>query len=288
MKKAISLLVLTLSLFFSIFSQNLISTQAISIEDVKDIYIDLTYEEIEFSPIYGNEIVVDLYANNNHLLPQIIVNKEGRGELIIKTSTKGYNATKGDICKIAVYIPRETPFNNIEISLLHSSFSLDSLKAKDLLIIDRGDEKGRIDILNSSFSSLNLLSNNSFINLQNVKAEYIRTQTKTSDIAFKNISSDYFDVTTKEGFVTVSLSSYPYATSTISTDSSNIEVFVPSIKRTPDMGFTLDVHSNKGTFNNKIDKKKLTPRLGFTKDYNEGGAYLSLNTTSGDITVAEY
>lgn len=286
MKKTVSFLSLFLTFIFSLFSQNLISTKALNINEVKCLTVDLTYEKIEFSPIYGNEIVIDLYANNNHMLPSISLdqNEEGRGCLSLKTSTKGNNATSGDICKISVYIPYEAFFDSITINLTNPNFILDSVKAKDVLIIDRGKEKGRIDVINSNISSLNIMSSSSFINIQNIKSEYIKTNTKDSEIALKNIASDYFDVESKNGIITASLISVPYATSTIKSENGTIELFVPKENE----GFTLNVHSNKGSLNNKIDKKKLSPRLGYEKSYNEGGAIIYLVTTNSDITVSDY
>ena len=290
MKKTFSILTLFLLFFHSLFSQslsNLISTNAIDTSTIKNIDIDLTYESISFSPIYGDEIVVDLYANNNLMLPVIDID-EGRGLLTIKTSTKGYNATVGDICKIAVYIPRDVFFDNINITLVSSTFTIDEVKAKDISIIDRGNKEGRIDIINSNFSSLSILSNSSVLNLEKVKAEYIKCFTKDSNIALKNISSDYFDINTKTGFISVSLSTIPLATSNITTISGNIELFVPNATRSNNIGFTLEVYSNKGELNDKINKKKLQPRLGYTRDINNGGAIILLSSERGNIEVSEY
>ena len=233
MKKTISFFFILNTIFFSFFSQNinsnLISTMAINIKDVKDINIFLTYEEIEFSSIYGNEIVVDLYANNNHLLPSIDVtkDKESRGVLNIKTSTKGYSATKGDKCKIAVYIPQKVLFDNISFLSVNPFFSLSNINAKDALIMDKGISNGNINITNSKFSSLTVLSENSKVNIENTESEYLSIKTNSGNITLKNITSDYFDIITKTAFVSIFLKQVPLASSNINTTDGNIELFIP-------------------------------------------------------------
>ena len=308
MKKIISILYFAAVCTFLAFTQsaynsNLLSTTAFNASEINDIFINVTFEEIEFSEIYGSEIVIDIYGNNNILLPEIINDKEKRS-LNISSSEKSKKPTAGDICKIAVYIPAESFFNNFSIEFTNKQIiNIGNIAANNINIFDKTPPANSSNIfIQNVKGNLKAVSSTGNINIKNYQGEYFSAVTKTGNISCSNITADYFDLKSNTGHISIALDNFPSGSSLISSKTGNVQFFIPtnsyikagqedqadSDDNGTNTGFNLNIHSTNGTFFNKLENKRFSPRQGYEESFNGGGAVISIETVTGNIEVDEY
>lgn len=307
--------------FFSLnfFAQNLsninlLTSLSFPPKEIENIKIETTYENLEIVESYSPELSIELFGNNNKILPKIITEEKSLSILSISKKT-----TPGDFCKIVLYIPTDFILNKIEIKTgqkTNNKISLLNFKT-NLLDIETYDSNincsfvdgnikiktvnGNINFDNINSENTSLLTKNGIINLKNAKicqfsalsdskninidnltSEYLLIKTLAGPISADNLICDYFDIQSESSNISISLKQVPDATSNIKSNSGFVQLFIPTFE-----SFSLEVHSNSGTFFNKLEKKRFTPRHTFKKDYKNGGATISVKTFSGDIEIDE-
>lgn len=297
------------------YKPNLIFERTYSSSEIKNIDINLSYEEIEFSESHSKDFSLELFSNNNKLLPKITHTNN-----TIKIITTNKETTIGDICKIILYIPKDCRLQNLiikDINKTNKIINLNNIKADTISINTNksnisgqyiyGDltintnegnidfykilsekcsiftKNGQISIKNANFNQLYAISQSKNIKIENFTGEYLYIKNTTGTISADNITADYFDIQNDLGDSSISILEVPTGSSFIKSKSGFIQLFVP-VKQ----DFNLIVHSNNGTFYNKLEKKRFTPRHQYEKHYNKGGASITVNTVSGDIEVDRY
>lgn len=294
---------------------NLLSTQSFPQNTIKNLRVQTSYENLEIVESYGTDLSLELYGNNNLRLPEITTSENS---LTITSTSK--KTTFGDICTIILYIPADTVFQNCEIKTgekTTSKINLANLKSNNLNIetfnsdikgsfitgniviksvsgnveIDNISSEnsaiftknGQISIKNAEIRQFSTISDSGFVKIENLTGEYFLGKTEKGTISGDDLVCDYFDISSNSGDISLSLKQAPVGSSTIKSETGFIQCFIQDKD-----SFTLKVHSTKGTFFNKLDKSRNTPRHQFRKDYNNGGAELSIKTFSGDIEVDRY
>lgn len=291
---------------FTLFSQdlsasNFISTQSFEKTGIEKFNINLSYENIEFSEIYSDEISIDIYSNNDKLLPTVNKNND-----TLEINSKMKLSTPGDYCKIVVYLPKKFSLNNLYVNIGNSKntkllcineFTIPNIPIKNININSQNTDikgnnfnsdikintvDGNILLTNITSKQLYIISKNGKINIDNYKGEYIFLKTD-NNINADNILCDYFKVFTNQGSLYLALKQAPLATSYIESTTGLIQLFVPEKNN-----FNIEVHSSKGTFSDKIINKRFTPRHEYSYSYNQGGASIKINTTIGNIELDNF
>ena len=309
---------------FTVFSQNyadakvnanLLSAQTFPQNSIRNLTIETTYENLQVVESYGTDLSLELYCNNNKLLPEITTTENS---LTIKSTPK--KTTAGDICQIILYIPADTNFENfiiktgeknkgnislanlksdilnietynsnvsgsflsgnITIKSVNGNVEIDNISSENSAIFTKN---GQISIKNAQIRQFSTISDSGIVKINNFTGEYILLKTEAGNIIADNLICDYFDINSKSGDVSISLKETPTGSSNLHSDKGFVQCFIPE-----EESFTLVVHSTKGTFFNKLDKSRNTPRHDFIKDYNNGGAEIAIKTFSGDIEVDRY
>lgn len=339
MKKVFPLIILSILINFEIYStnkqiqshnqpqellfkKNHLTSQDFNSEDVKNITIKTTYETIEFSEIYGTDISIDIYSNNNTILPEI---KLENNTLTIKSSviTKSKRATPGDICKIIIYLPKDIWLNSLSILYAPELFTQKTeppQKNEEFIIPGINSLNTTIETINTNITGKNITGNivlktkNGNIKLENITSKpvsktkkitkeniqlYATTDTGTitlsnfsgsylslksgNSITARNIATEIFEMKSLEGNIFATLKNSPLATSEIITKSGNIQIFLPK-----NSSYTINVTSLRGTFIDKIDPQRKTRPHTITKNYNKGGPSINLETLTGTIELESF
>lgn len=285
-------------------SKNLVSTQAFPIDEVKNLNIKITYENIQFSTIYGSEISIEIYSNNNQLLPEISL-KNQTLSLISSPINTLKKITPGDNCKIIVYMPKEVKFYNFSFFYAPTFFNPKSPQSDNAFVIPpissenilietkntdiKGDklnsnlilktETGNINITNTKSSELQATSRYGNININNFSGHYLLLKTP-NNITANNISTDFFELKSDIGNITLNLKKAPESSSYIKTTKGLVQLFLPETAN-----FNISVLSPHGRFLDKTQNRRISARYEYTKSYNNGGALIKIETTTGNTEL---
>lgn len=273
MKKTFSLiLVFNIFLFLFAVEPNLILSKSFS--NITDFNFDLGHENLTIENIYGDEILVELYSNNNKKLPKVY---ENEGILILKTKqTKLYPS---DYCNIKIYIPYEFVFENVNIQTNSGNIILQDLSSEELSIKSISGKIKSQELKISSY--INLYSISGQIDINTVTTETISVQSASGFIYISSIIADYFDTTTDSGIIEISLASQPKASSRIHSKTGEVHLSFQN----KSFGFDLIASSTNGIFRDEINNLRLTPRNEYRNSYFGGGPEIQIRTTSGNIFV---
>lgn len=303
------------------FHRNLMTSQSFFSEDVKNLSIETTFETLEFLEIYGTEISIDVYSNNNTILPKITKKNK---TLSIKSSviTESKKNTPGDKCKIIIYLPKDIWLDNLNIFYAPELFSQKKLSSQqqEFTIPKIKSLNTTIETINANITGKNLtgsiiiktntgnitienimptqitsslkinnedvqfyaITNTGNITLSNFTGHYLSLKTK-NNITARNIAPEIFEIKTSEGNTVATFKNSPIATSQINSKSGNIQLFMPK-----NASYSINITSPRGTFIDKIqDQRKNRPHA-ITKQYNDGGPTINLETIKGTIELENF
>ena len=280
---------------------------------ISNLDIKLICEDLEIKETYGDEILIEVYCNNRKKAPSI----ECRNETLYISSKVNFTVI-GFTCKVKVYLPANQQFSNVKIEGTSSDISIDALSAKDLylnttsgdiqctsLSIDNNAKitstsgeihieeittkeltskttSGEISCEKISCDTATITSNSGEINIDDFYGEYFKINTTSGEIDIYNIDTEYFTAGSTSGEISLDFKKIISAKSQIKTTSGEIQIFVPQ-----NSSFNVAVSSTSGTFKDKISGNRLTPRAEYIQKYNEGGAQITIRTTSGNITLED-
>ena len=280
---------------------------------ISNIEIKLICEDLEIKETYGDEILIEVYCNNRKKAPVI----ECKNETLYISSKVNFTVF-GFICKVKVYLPANQKFSNVKIEGTSSDISIDSLYSEDFYLDTTSGEiectnlsiennsiitstSGEIDIEEISTKELTskttsgeisfgkiscdtatITSNSGEINIDDFYGEYFKVNTTSGEIDIYNIDTEYFAAGSTSGEISLDFKKIISAKSQIKTTSGEINIFVPK-----NSSFNVAVSSSSGTFKDKISGNRLTPRSEYIQKYNEGGAQMTIRTTSGNISLED-
>ena len=311
------LLSLTLScLTAAAFSlPSLFNSQLYKVNDIKNIHIDLTWEDVDIQENNdtGN-ILVEVYCNNRKWAPEV---KSSGSTIVIKAKKKSYSAFEQKKCTVIVKIPSHTQFESINFVTtsgdIHSqtiinadTFSAESTSGDQSfttnIIVQNATFKATSgDIFVDSLSGQNLKAETTSgsikfnaleeqnvsleatsgsVKLTNTIIEKTLVKTTSGSITIEGNISKAFDLNATSGTIGLELDTAPSSRSRIDTTSGTIFVGLPG-----NDDFSLWVQTTGGSFTNAITKEKITDHVNYKQDINNGGAMIMLSSTSGRITV---
>lgn len=322
MKKILALFFLT-SLTAGVFAlPNLLKKEQFGAPAIDNIDVDLSWEDIIFKETYdSSSIEVEVYCNHKKNAPEVSVSGSALKIESVKRSFGFFEFVdnpSGTRCTVMVYVPQKKDFEEIsihtssgdikierllsaksEITIRSSSGDIDSeqglfadkvsiqASSGDIEVynIDADDfsietSSGDISVEKFTGGTGTLRASSGDIKVKDFATEYAEIKTTSGQIYVKKLDCDYFDVKSTSGEITLELTNGPAATSSIQCTSGDIELYLPMRAK-----FSAEVSSTSGTFHDKFNNNRLSPRGTLRQDYNGGGSLIKIHTTSGDIEL---
>ena len=312
MKKILaSLLLAALSLPLFANEKNLVAQKSFEYGKITDFDFNLTYEEVFFEKTMAYQLSIEIYCNNKKKIPEF----EITNETFYLTSVV-HRVYPGDVCKVYIYCPDNTKFDNVKISSASGQISIKNMEA---INADIKAVSGKITISNLSLEEdLNLKTTSGSIKAENIYAEstaisstsgsitvaniatsemenkttsgkisldqftgeYLLLKSTSGKMISKNTGCNYFTVEGTSGAVELELNKKISASSSIKTVSGTVSLHVPK-----NAGFNVSVSTTSGRLYDEINDNSFTPRSGYNKSYYGGGSEIAIKTTSGSITI---
>lgn len=181
--------------------KNIVYNQAFDFSAIENLDISLTYENLQISRIYGNEIVVEIGSNNIKKIPQVTVQDES-----LQIISKEQKTSRGNKCNVYVYIPQDFGASEIKLNSVSGTISADILQSQNAVHIK--NVSGRTDIAAC-------------------QTEFYTASSLSGNITLQKISVDFFDFSSTSGNIFVELEAAPLASSKIKNGSGKSQMYVP-------------------------------------------------------------
>ena len=319
MKKIVTLILLA-SLTAGAFAlPNLLKKEQFGAGAIEDLNIDLAWENLEIKESYDtSSIDVEIYCNYKKFAPEVSVSGSAL-EIESSKRHRGFFSTPtGLTCTVIIYLPQKKDFDEVEIEVSSADIVIESvLSAKDEIVIS--STSGEIISKNGLFAdTVEVSSSSGDIDLYNVDAdkfivsatsgditlrkftggtgeitstsgdikaddfasEYADFESTSVSIYVKKLDCDYFDAQNTSGGISLELINEPIASSSVECSSGDINIYLPMRAK-----FSIDVSCSSGTFRDKFNNNRLSPRDEYCMDYNGGGSVIKLRTSSGDVSL---
>lgn len=309
------LLISTLLLFTftSLFAANKNLIFKESYTDIKNLNFQLRSENVTIKEIYGDEISVEVYSNNKHLMPEI---NNTKANLVIKSNNKSFRF--GEYCNLEICIPQDYKFNAVAIKHTSGDLNIENMIAENISIygtsgslhadtisanykLDLQSTSGSTKIKKASSDELEIISTSGSIQIEKINTieskisvtsgsvNFEKLDTESFDITstsgsikISNISCDYFTATSTSGSTMMEFENAPTATSRIRTTSGSIKLYFLSNE-----GFDLTFSTNSGSYTDSINNDRSSPHGTITRTFFGGGPDLIVSTTSGSLLIDE-
>ena len=252
---------------------NLIFRESYRLADVQNLVMALNSENVEIKNFRGYKVTVEAYSNNTSRSPII---KRANKSIIIEHSKEHFY--KADYCNLIIYIPYDYKLNSFEYISDSGNLSAEEIWSDK---VNARSNAGSISFENLiSSDTLSISTTKGKIKISKFKGEYFELTSESGAIQMNKVQAEYFNASSGAGQVFINLENAPVATSQIKTSRGNITVELPASEN-----FNLQVLSNSGTFRDNIRDVRKSARGEHDFKYNDGGALLILQTSSGDITL---
>ena len=306
------------SLATSLFAlPNLLEKKEVSASSIKNLDINLSWENLEVQETYSTTIDIEIYCNNNKMAPRV---KASGSTLYIDSAGRSNNFnlfSPGNRCTVILYIPQNKQFNDIDLTASSGDIDVKTLLSSQKIYIaassgeitsekglyadeiklrassgdiqaenlDANDftaetSSGDITIKGYTGSTGSLSASSGDLEVDGFAAEYTSFKTSSGEITVKKLDCDYFDAKSTSGAIYLELSNPILAKSSASASSGSITLVIPE-----NASFEVASHSSSGSFKNKFTNNKFVPRDTYHEKINGGGPLLELSTSSGSIEL---
>lgn len=259
MKKHIALLftfLLSLPLFAD--PKNIVYNEAFDFSAIENLDISLTYENLQISRIYGEEIVIEIGSNNIKKIPQVTVQDE-----TLRIISKEQKTSRGNKCNVYVYLPQDFSINEIKLHNESGSISADILQAQNAVLIS--NVSGRTDIASC-------------------QTELYKATSVSGNITLQKIAVDFFDFSSTSGTIFAELEQTPLASSKITNTSGKSQLYYPKSSNFEFSAFTVS-----GSIKTPdSDSNKKNAGTNYQSIIGTGGPQLSISSVSGKIEITAY
>ena len=259
MKKLVIILcafLLSLPLFAD--PKNIVYNQAFGFSAIENLDISLTYENLQISRIYGNEIVVEIGSNNIKKIPQVTVQDES-----LQIISKEQKSSRGNKCNVYLYLPQDFDAKSIELHNVSGNISADILQSQNAVHIK--NVSGRTDIAAC-------------------QTEFFTASSLSGNITLQKIAVDFFDFSSTSGNIFVELAQASQASSKIKNVSGKSQLYFP--KETNFDLLALTVSGSIKSPESSPDKKNAGTN--YQSIIGTGGPQLSISSVSGKIEITAY
>ncbi len=181
--------------------KNIVYNEAFDFSAIDNVNISLTYENLQISRIYGDEIVIEIGSNNIKKIPQVVVQDE-----TLRIISKEQKSSRGNKCSVYVYLPQDFDAKSIELHNVSGTISADILQAQNAVLIS--NVSGRTDIASC-------------------QTELYKATSVSGNITLQKIAVDFFDFSSTSGNIFAELETAPLASSGITNISGKSQLYVP-------------------------------------------------------------
>ena len=232
-------------------------TKKIDPTSVKNIEIELLFENLTVSTWNGNQIVVTFESNKKDVFPQI--STENKILQLRKTDSGIKYDEKASFCDISLMLPENYQAEKISIKAPYGKLDIKKMNAR-IVSITPGPENS----------------------LANITADFFKIPLPDeADINISNLDCNSFDITLFVGDANLSLARAPEKKSKISVKEGKLNISIPS-----ESSFTILADSYHSKFiNNFTGKVDSWARDTITYKHNGGGPEIDIRNFKGDITV---
>ena len=315
MKKLVLTFALLLFATTSFSLPSLFDRQLFKVYDIKNIDTDLTWENIDIQECDEiDNILVEIYCNNKKWAPQI---KNSGSTVIVKSKKKSYSAFEPKKCTVIFKIPASAEFDSISLSAtsgdIHSQIEMNAEKftssttsgnqsftveifAQNVsltatsgnvfaqaLICDSlhaSSTSGSIFVKTFDGQTCSFNSTSGSQKLTNAKVNKTVNKATSGSITVEGQVLQAFDIGTTSGTIGMELDDAPLSKSRVSSTSGTIFLGLPG-----NANFSLSVSTTSGSFTNAITREKHGSHVDYSGDINNGGAQITLSSTSGNISI---
>lgn len=292
MKKLFTILSLTL-LFTSVSfaaSKSLVYEKEFALDSISSIKSNLASEDLFIKPSKNTLFYVEIYCNKN-IYPTVSLRDN---QLLLETpnhvSLRNYN------CSVHVYIPENTQMDSILLRGSSCDISIGELYSQSIKIVT---SSGEISANYLCAESIDITASSGDIFAEEIDSDTCYIKASSGDILINDLDTNEASITSSSGSVelskcdcefleckstsgtiTVGLDSIPSYASEITTTSGCVYLYVPQ-----DQGFDLVFETTSGSFVDKIEDRKFSPRGEFKDGYYDGGTEIFVETTSGSFVL---
>lgn len=262
-KKVVFLFFLLIPSFFFAEEKNIISRQTYKAIDIESISVNVLFENIYVSTIYGDEILIEIGSNNNQFLPII---SQQDSCLKIKTNERNsWSPNSGTYCSIYIYVPFDYVPDNYDFIVSYGKISLQNITATNFIKLNGGEKEAVLSNLKTDYFC------------------YIAYNEAGKEVVISNLDCTYFEIRGFVGDISLSLAKAPEASSIIRTKEGAISLDIPASE-----DFEVKISSTHSTaINNYIGELYPNIRNGLLYKHNQGGAEIIVQTFKGQITLGK-
>jgi DUF4097 and DUF4098 domain-containing protein YvlB len=259
MKKLVIIL-FTIFLSLPLFAdpKNIVYNEAFSFLAIENLDISLTYENLQISRIYGDEIVIEIGSNNIKKIPQVSVQNE-----TLRIISNEQKTSRGNKCNVYLYLPQDFDASEIKLHNVSGSITADILQAQNAVLIS--NVSGRTDIASC-------------------QTELYKATSVSGNITLQKIAVDFFDFSSTSGTVFAELEQAPLASSKITNTSGKSQLYYPKFSN-----FELSTFTVSGSIKTPdSDSNKKTAGTNYQSIIGTGGPQISISSVSGKIEITAY
>ena len=275
MKKLVLTFALLLFATTSFSLPSLFDRQLFKVYDIKNIDTDLTWENIDIQECDEiDNILVEIYCNNKKWAPQI---KNSGSTVIVKSKKKSYSAFEPKKCTVIFKIPASAEFDTVSLSTTSGDIFAQALICDSL---HASSTSGSIFVKTFDGQTCSFNSTSGSQKLTNAKVNKTVNKATSGSITVEGQVLQSFDIGTTSGTIGMELDDAPLSKSRVSSTSGTIFLGLPG-----NANFSLSVSTTSGSFTNAITREKHGSHVDYSGDINNGGAQITLSSTSGNISI---
>ena len=275
MKKLVLTFALLLFATTAFSLPSLFDRQLFKVYDIKNIDTDLTWENIDIQECDEiDNILVEIYCNNKKWAPQI---KSSGSTVIVKSKKKSYSAFEPKKCTVIFKIPASAEFDLISLSTTSGDIFAQALICDSL---HASSTSGSIFVKTFDGQTCSFNSTSGSQKLTNAKVNKTVNKATSGSITVEGQVLQAFDIGTTSGTIGMELDDAPLSKSRVSSTSGTIFLGLPG-----NANFSLSVSTTSGSFTNAITREKHGSHVDYSGDINNGGAQITLSSTSGNISI---
>ena len=223
---------------------------------IKDLSINLSWEDLEIVSSNDSEITVEIYCNKKKYAPTV---KESFSTLSIDTQPFKFGfAMEKKECVVVVSVPQGKSF---EKSSIHIS-------------------SGDVSVNNFTSQESVFTSSSGNIKLNIFETQKLHCSASSGNITAKGLICQSFKASTSSGTIGLELDNTPIKKSEVSTSSGTVYVSLPG-----NSSVNIKATTSSGSFTNAFTKERITSHAGYSGSINGGGAEIIFSSSSGSITV---
>ncbi|MCR4580812.1 MAG: DUF4097 domain-containing protein [Treponema sp.] len=276
-RKAFTLL-LALAFSFILFAQtsqpsNLIFRESYRLADVQNLIMALNSENVEIRNFRGYKVTIEAYSNNSSKCPVI---KRSNKSIFIEHSNE--HLYKTDYCDLVIYIPYDFQMNSFEFISDSGCLAAQEIWANKVTARSNSGSVSFESITTGDTFSAS--SSKGILKVDRFSGEYFEITNENGSVEMNNVRAEYFNASSGSAEIFIQLSETPIAASQLKSNRGNIILEIPQTE-----SFNLMVLSNSGTFRDNIRNQRSSGRGEHEYKYGRGGALITMQTTSGDITL---